>query len=273
MAATYPLIVGIFQQEADAKKALQALYGAGFEKDQVGIALREGGVVTHSLLNDLVKLGVPQDRASYYESEYKAGRPIVSVRADGREQEARDILGNYGAIDEGQQGGYAQTTSDTTVGTDREYANQGEYTNDQQQALRLREERLNVNKERVQSGEARLHKDVIEEQQSIDVPVTHEEVYIERRAVTGDRVSDAPIGQDEVIRVPVNEEQVNVTKTAVETGEVTIKKRAVTENQRVSDTVRHEEARLEKDGNPRIVTGDNIATNDTIATNDDIVNP
>ena len=52
--------------------------------------------------------------------------------------------------------------------------------------------------------------------------------------------------------VPVSQEQVATSKSTVETGEVALGKRTVQENQRVTDTVRHEEARLDKDGNPRI---------------------
>ena len=248
MAVNSPLVIGVFQHEGDAKAALKALEDAGFAKDQIGLALREGGIVTHSLLNDLVKLGVPEDRSMYYESEYKAGRPILSVRADGRDQEAASILQQYGAYDQGtQQSTATQTTANTATGTTAA---------DEQRALHLRAERLNVGKQTVQSGEVQLHKEVVEEQQAIDVPVKHEEVFIQRRTIDDGRLSDTPIGQDETIRVPVSEEQVNVTKTAVETGEVAIGKRTVQENQRVTDTVRHEEARLDTTGNPLVHTDD-----------------
>ncbi|MEO6890818.1 MAG: YsnF/AvaK domain-containing protein [Ktedonobacteraceae bacterium] len=251
--STYPqLVVGVFEHEADAKSALNALNEAGFGKDQIGLALREGGVVTHSLLNDLVKLGVPQDRAGYYDSEYKAGHAIISVRADGREQEAANILRGYRAYD------YDTRTASTQTAAAQPGAYEQQYAESQNRAIPLREEQLNVNKQRVQSGEARLHKEVIEEQRSIDVPVTHEEVVVERRAVSGGQLSDTPIGQDEVIRVPVTDEQVNVTKNTVETGEVAIGKRQVQETQRVTDTVRHEEPRIERAGDARIHTDEDL---------------
>lgn len=269
-----PIVVGVFQNESDAKRAIDDLRDAGFAKDQLGFALREGGAVTTNLLNDLTNLGVPQDRANYYNQQYAAGRAVVSVRADGREQDAANILNNYGAVgfNDAQNDYYDTTTSragtagvydnTTTTGaynttnagtydttTNADIADQG------RRAIPLREEQLQASKERVQAGEVRLHKDVIEEQSNIDVPVTHEEVYVERRAVDP-RTSDAPVGQDEAIRVPVSQEQVNVTKNTVTTGEVEVGKRAVTENQRVSDTVRHEEARLDRDGDARVQTND-----------------
>ncbi len=278
MSTYTQLVVGVFQNEAEAKNALEALRNAGFEKDQLGLALREGGAVTSNLLNDLVKLGVPQDRAGFYDSEYRAGRAILSVRADGREQEATNIIRNFGAYDYDTRGSYAQTTDATAAQagtyaqtTDTAAAQAGTlgtaterdraYDDTERRSIPLREEVLQADKERVQTGEARLRKEVVSEERSIDVPVTHEEVYVERRPYDTARPSDAPIGTDEVIRVPVSEEQVNVNKTAVETGEVSIRKQGVQENQRVSDTVRREEVRLEKDGDPRI------------RTNDDVVNP
>ncbi len=271
-----PIVVGVFQREADAKRAIDDLRDAGFAKDQLGFAMREGGAVTSNLLNDLTSLGVPQDRAAYYNQQYEAGRTVVSVRADGRERDAASILGNYGAtgyndaqndyydttLGRGAAAGTYDNTTTTgaynTTNANAAYAgNRADVTNQDRQSMQLREEQLQADKQRVQSGEVRLHKDVVTEQRNIDVPVTHEEVYIEQHAVNP-QASNAPIGQGESIRVPVSEEQVNVTKNTVMTGEVEIGKRAVTENQRVSDTVRREEARIERDGDARIHTSDAI---------------
>jgi len=57
-----------------------------------------------------------------------------------------------------------------------------------EQTLHLHEEELRVNKERVQAGEVRLGKAVVEEQKTVSVPVTREEVYLERQP--GDRQPD-----------------------------------------------------------------------------------
>jgi len=132
--------------------------------------------------------------------------------------------------------------------------------------LRLREERLDIEKERVQSGEVRLRKEVVEEQKNIQVPVSHEEVVIERLPVSEGRVSDTPIGPEEVIRIPVSEEQVQVTKTPIETGEVTIGKREVLESQPITETVKRERARLEQEGHPDVHSNldrDDIVDTDT----------
>src|SRR5438874_2417747 len=109
------------------------------------------------------------------------------------------------------------------------------------------EEQLRAQKQPVETGEARLRKDVVSEQQSMDVPVTHEEVYVERRPGSG-QPTDQPIGEGETYRVPVRDEQVSVEKQAVEREEVGMGKRPVEETKRVSDTVRREEAHVEREG-------------------------
>ncbi|HVF11236.1 MAG TPA: YsnF/AvaK domain-containing protein [Abditibacteriaceae bacterium] len=121
------------------------------------------------------------------------------------------------------------------------------------EVLRLHEEQLTAHKQPVQAGEVALRKEVITENKTIEVPVTREEVVVERRPVTGGPVSTSVIGEGEEIRVPVMEEQVTVDKTAVVKEEVSIGKRQVQETQQVTDTVRHEEARVEQEGNVRKV--------------------
>ncbi|WP_050180439.1 YsnF/AvaK domain-containing protein [Domibacillus robiginosus] len=128
----------------------------------------------------------------------------------------------------------------------------------EEEKLRLHEERLNVSKERVQTGEVHVEKEVIEEEQVVDVPVEREEVFVERRPVTddagtrfGDR--DRAFEEDgETIRVPVTEERVQVTKKPVVTEEIVVGKRKVEDTETVRDTVRREEAHIDEDDNERL---------------------
>jgi uncharacterized protein (TIGR02271 family) len=117
--------------------------------------------------------------------------------------------------------------------------------------LRLREEELDVSKYSVQTGEVTLHKDVVEEQRTVQVPVTHEQVVIERRAIN--EPSDEPVGAEEVIRIPVSEERVDVDKHTMVTGEVELHKRAIEETREINETIRKEVARVDVDGQPDVV--------------------
>jgi uncharacterized protein (TIGR02271 family) len=148
-----------------------------------------------------------------------------------------------------QPGMINETTVPDTGTTNRDINMTGENA----QSVRVREEQLRADKQHVQKGEVQVHKEVVEEQKSFEVPVRHEEVVVERKPITEPRPTDVPLGQDETIRIPVSEEQVNVTKTPVESEEIALRKRQVEESRRVTDTVRREEAHIEPSGDIPIV--------------------
>ena len=57
------------------------------------------GAVTGGIVGELVGVGIAEDEARYYESEFRSGRTLVAVRADGRGGDARAILRRHGAYD------------------------------------------------------------------------------------------------------------------------------------------------------------------------------
>ncbi len=183
-----------------------------------------------SYFDHLVGLGFDDGAAREYEEDINSGRILLLS-----DSEAGKVTGtSVGAFD--------QAGLDTdTLGTDEE------------RSLKLREEQLNVSKERVQTGEVEVHKDVVEEQKTVHVPVMHEEVYVERRDVdnaTADTTT--PIGDDETIRVPIVEEKVEVTKKPVVTEELVIGKRQATETEQVTEKTKREEAKVETDGDATV---------------------
>jgi uncharacterized protein (TIGR02271 family) len=120
------------------------------------------------------------------------------------------------------------------------------------QTLQLREEELQARKQQVETGRVHVGKEIVEEQQSLEVPVTREEVTIERQSVPR-RPAEEPIGAgEESIRVPVREEQVSVEKRPVVKEEIKVGKQQVQETRQVSGTVRREEARIEGEGDVEV---------------------
>ncbi|MBV9543893.1 MAG: YsnF/AvaK domain-containing protein [Chloroflexi bacterium] len=118
--------------------------------------------------------------------------------------------------------------------------------------VQLREEELAARKQQVESGRVSLGTEVVEEEQTLEVPVTREEVTVERHPVDR-RPSDEPIeASSEVLRVPVREDQVSVDKQSVVYEEVNVGKRAVQETQRVSDTVRKEVVDVDATGDVEV---------------------
>ncbi len=119
-------------------------------------------------------------------------------------------------------------------------------TNDEE-TIKLQEERLDVDTEKVQTGEVNVSKRVIEETKTIEVPVEHEEIVIKRHKVTDGSYSDGDMTDEEIV-IPVSEEQIHVTKEPVVTEEVTIGKKIVEETKHVSETVRKEDLDVTTDG-------------------------
>jgi hypothetical protein len=57
------------------------------------------GAAAGGILGALAGAGVSENDASFYEGEFHHGRIIVTVKADGRADEARDIVSRHGASD------------------------------------------------------------------------------------------------------------------------------------------------------------------------------
>ena len=56
------------------------------------LASAAGGAAVAGVAGALIGLGIPEDEAQYYEQEFRGGRPIVTVRADGGYAEALAIM-------------------------------------------------------------------------------------------------------------------------------------------------------------------------------------
>jgi uncharacterized protein (TIGR02271 family) len=204
-----------------------------------GIGAAAGGI-----LGALVGAGVPEEEARHFESGFKSGGILVTVKANRRPGEAVDVLRRHGAD-------LGPTINAASTGTSTAFADAGsrDVNEEREGRLQLREEELDVEKERVQTGEVRLRKEVITEQRQIDVPVTREEVVIERRPVSGAEAQAGEIaGEGEEIRVPLTEEQVRVEKRPVVKEEVSVGKQKIQDTKHVSESVRREEARIENEG-------------------------
>jgi len=142
--------------------------------------------------------------------------------------------------------GFADTTASSTgtVG----YDTSGPTTDD---AMTRSEEQLHVGTEQREAGRARLRKYVVTEQQTVNVPVSHEEVRLEREPITDGNVGaalDGPAISEEEHEVVLHEERVVVDKEAVPVERVKLGTETVTENQSVTEEVRKEQIDLDDRG-------------------------
>ena len=118
-------------------------------------------------------------------------------------------------------------------------------------AMTRSEEQLHVGTERVETGRARLRKYVTTEQQTVTVPVTREEVRLEREPITDGNIGaamDGPAISEEEHEVILTEERPVVAKETVPVERVRLDTDTVTENRQVTEDVRKEEIELDADG-------------------------
>jgi len=258
IVASRDSVAGLFRDEATAEAAIGELKDAGFSSSDIGVATAGDGQAsttghsnfwdrlanafgkhehaesTSDFRDTLEETGISSGEAQYFNDALDRGKVLVTVRAGDRVALAREILQRTGA-DIG-------SSTDVTSRAGSTAQVQGERN------IQLVGEVLRVHKDRVQRGEVRLRKEVVTENQNIEVPVTREELVIERVPGQG-REAGGQIGAGEKeIRVPLSEEQVRVEKKPVVNEEVRVGKRQVQETKRVSDTVRHEELKTEHEG-------------------------
>ena len=218
------------------------------------------------LVGALIGAGIPEDEAKYYHGEFEAGRTIVTVTADGRADEATAILRRHGAYD-------MSTAGDVAADRDRHGRHRrprprppprrdrqrprgragprGRHDPGQGGAAPRREA---AGRDRRGHASARRS---TPRPRHIEVPVQREEVVIERTPSRPGRDRRHLVGdirEGEEIRIPVREEQVNVSKDAVVTEEVKVGKRVVQDTEHVSGQVRKEEVKVEQTGDVDVRT-------------------
>jgi uncharacterized protein (TIGR02271 family) len=103
------------------------------------------------------------------------------------------------------------------------------------------EERLNVSK-KVSTTQFTITKEPDVQKKTVEVPITHEELVIEKRAPKDSSPIPSPVTSKTEIKVPLYREEVEVTKEPYVKEEVVVKKKPVTETRTVSDTVTKERA-------------------------------
>ena len=199
----------------------------------------EGYDDTSDLEGSFTTMNIPQDRARYFSHRFGRSEKgaVVTVQAGDRKAEAETILRRYnadfgenaGTYDYSQQGAYAGEI------TDRQ-----ERRSEAPRNMQLLGEVLRVHKDRVNRGDVRLRKEVVTENQTVQVPLQREELVVERKPASGTQPASGTIKQDE-IRVPLNEERASLDKSTVVREEVSVSRKPVEQVRDLKGEVRHEE--------------------------------
>ncbi len=221
------------------KENFAPLAGSSFDGDNLVLPYDKNVVKDAPDVADASHLDVDEQESlySYYERYLGTGggtQRTTDTTTD------RDTTGVAAA-------GVADVGRERSVGTERSAGHDTSGPNTDN-AMTRSEEQLRVGTEKVEAGRARLRKYVVTEQQTVQVPVTREEVRIEREPITdanrGDALSGAEISEEEH-EVVLHEERPVVTTEAVPVERVRLGTEQVTETQTVSGEVRKEQIEMD----------------------------
>jgi len=208
------------------------------------------------LTNDGIRVPVSKERV----------KDAPKIDTDGHLSPAEEEeLYRYYGYGTGTTAGYeTTTTTESTTGmatsgmttgtTDTGYDERGTVGHDTSgpttdNAMTRSEERLNVGTRETEVGRARLRKYVVTENVTETVPVTREEVRVEREPITDANIGnalDGPAISEEEHEVVLTAETPVVEKEAVPVERVRLDKETVTEQAQVNEELRREE--IEVDG-------------------------
>ncbi len=179
-----------------------------------------------------------------YDKDKVKNAPQVDTDGHLSPTEEAELYRYYG-IGSGTDAGYTETTTTTgTVGHDTS----GPTTDN---AMTRSEEHLRVGTQRVEAGRARLRKYVVTENVTQTVPVSREEVVLEREPITDANIGnalDGPAISEEEHEVVLHAERPVVAKEAVPVERVRLDKETVEETETVVEEVRKERIEIEGDG-------------------------
>ncbi|MET0865863.1 MAG: PRC and DUF2382 domain-containing protein [Nakamurella sp.] len=218
------------------KENFAPLNGASFDGDDLVLPYGKDVVKDSPDVADASHLDADEQQSLYsYYQQYVGGNG-----ANGGNINAG---GNGNAVD-------YQNTADADL-TDRGdvrsvgHDTSGPNTDD---AMTRSEEQLRVGTEKVEAGRARLRKYVVTEQQTVQVPVSHEEVRLEREAITDANRGDALAGgaiTEEEHEVVLHAERPVVTTEAVPVERVRLGTETITDQESVTGEVRKEQVELD----------------------------
>jgi uncharacterized protein (TIGR02271 family) len=209
------------------RESFAPLYGSSVRGDQLVLAVSKQLVKDAPSIDDDGHLSDAEAGALY--QHYAAY--LGSAGSDGAEGAdtggcaGRHVDGGLEGAENGSQG----------------YDTSGPTTDD---AMTRSEERLRVGTENVQTGRARLRKYVVTENVSTTVPVSHEEVRLEREPITEANRDAALCGADiteEEHELTLHAERPVVAKETVPVERVRLSTETVTEEQQVNEQVRKEQ--------------------------------
>ncbi|PAE14929.1 hypothetical protein CHH91_16745 [Virgibacillus sp. 7505] len=199
----------------------------------------------------LEDLNLNQKETDRYVDELKSGKILLFVHPSAQQKLQGDASATNSDTLRAQEKNTTPVNNTTQTGNtafaDLNSGKTGQPNASQTEQMELHEEVVDVDTNTVKSGEVNIDKRTVTDQEEFEVPVTKQEVSIERRPVNKvserGKTAGAYTEKDE-IHVPVFEEKVDVDKKDVIKEEIVVNKKDVKENVHVRENVRREEAEI-----------------------------
>lgn len=180
-----------------------------------------------------------------YDKELVKNAPRVDNDEELTSQEEERLYRHYALVDGGLESAESVATAGGGTAAVVGHDTSGPTTDS---AMTRSEEHLRVGTERVEAGTARLRKRVVTETETRTVPVSHDELRVEREPITGGQaVSGTQIGEQEA-ELRLEKEVPVVSKVAVPVERVRLGTESVTAQETVTEQVRKENVELDTDG-------------------------
>jgi len=270
-------VIGIFDNEKEARKAIDHLVDRGFTRSNIDISDRSSASSDYnSTSSDYTTtsrdkdddsiggffrslFGSDDDSDKYTRVASRSCVVTVHAQSSDEAERAADILDEYGAVDVNERaaqfGNYSNTSSDfsnTTTGsafeTDRFDADRSRDRDvvDSDKSLPIIEEQLQVGKRVVETGGVRLRSRIIEKPIEENLRLREEHVRVERHAVNRP-ASEADITgfKEGTIEMTEHAEVPVVNKEARVVEEVTLSKEVEEREETIRDTVRRTDVEVE----------------------------
>ncbi|MGB6406102.1 MAG: DUF2382 domain-containing protein [Planococcus donghaensis] len=249
-------LIGLFDAQAQVLIQVGQLKAAGYEEEELYLVSKHDEQIDLLITHTAVHIDT-QDRDNFKGKliSFLAGDDITkdAFNRMGLDEEATDYY--FQQVELGKLLLYTSSQPAAAIHSETNLQMEPQ-VDTEEQSLALHEERLSIEKNKTQTGEVQVHKQMVEEDKEIQVPVEREEVVVERRsASTAKTDHEEPeltpaqvYEKGDAIHIPLTEERLDIGKKQVVREEIVIGKRKVKDVQVVNETVRREVADVEESG-------------------------
>ena len=249
-------VIGLFENETDARKAAEQLESAGISRSSVDVSRSDKYTTGHSESNDEGGNAISRFFKSLFGDSEDADRhsrlsnngdySIVTVHAGSSDEAERaaNLLDDLGAVNVDERS--AQYDRESVSNEGQSYEGDRRSDNTDNTISRVQEE-LHVGKREVEGGGVRVRSRIVEKPVEETLRLREEHVRVERNTVDRPLTdSDRTAFQDQTIELTERAEVPVINKEARVVEEIKISKDVDERTETIKDTVRNTEVDIEE---------------------------